>query len=78
MKFSRLSEETQEGLRRWAKDQLWDESFWDGIDSSPADWAFAWFRLRVAEDRPRWFPRGKWATLQVIEDFLLAEARRLL
>jgi hypothetical protein len=34
-------------------------------------WAWITFLLRAAPDRADWFPKGKWATIQVIEDQLL-------
>jgi hypothetical protein len=75
MKFDRLSPETQAGLRLWAK---WndDELLFEGIGSSPEHWAWVVFLLRVAEDRPEWFPKGKSATIQVIEQWLYEEAAR--
>jgi len=33
----------------------------------PDDIAFTVLILRRLEDRPEWFPRGKWATIQEIE-----------
>lgn len=65
----------QGGLREWA---LWahnDEAFFDRIGCSPTEWAWVCFQLRVAEDRPSWFPHGKLETLQFIERHLADEAR---
>jgi hypothetical protein len=74
MKFDRLSNQTREGLRQWALWQHDDDMLFDAIGSSPEYWAWICFQLRVAEDRPEWFPKGKSATIQVIEDWLNAEA----
>ena len=35
-----------------------------------------WFRLKFAEDSPELFPKGKWATLQHLEQ-LISEAVRI-
>jgi hypothetical protein len=75
MKLEKLSISTQDGLRLWAKFQHDDEMFFDGIGSSPTEWAWVLIQLKVTEDRPEWFPRGKSATLQVIEKHLLDLAK---
>ena len=36
----------------------------------PDSWAYLWFQLREAKDDPRWFPSGKWATVQHLEALL--------
>jgi hypoxanthine phosphoribosyltransferase len=46
----------------------------DGIGSLETEWAWIVFQLRVAEDRPEWFPKGKSATIQIIEKWLYDEA----
>lgn len=45
-------------------------------DQDAKEMAWLWFKLRVAEDKPEWFPSGKWATLQHMSDFLEQEAKR--
>lgn len=70
MKLDYLSTLAQHGLRAWAIAVHKDEMLFDSIASSPREWAWMWFQLRRAEDREEWFPKGKWATLQVIELFL--------
>lgn len=75
MDIDQLSSETQEGLRLWAKWQHDDDMLFDDMASIPEIWAWIWFQLRAAEDRPEWFPRGKWAVLQLIETYLDEEAR---
>jgi hypothetical protein len=74
MKLSKLSNEAADGLVKWAEYEHQDSLFFDGIGSLPAEWAWVHFQLKVAEDRPEWFPKGKWATIQAIEMFLTAEA----
>lgn len=75
MTLKRLSAAAQEGLRKWAEFQHGDEMLFDGIGSLPAEWAWVCFQLRVADDKPEWFPKGKSATIQVIEAFLYEEAK---
>jgi hypothetical protein len=73
MKLEYLSTSAQDGLRAWSLAIHHDELLFDGIASSTKDWAWMWFQLREAEDKPDWFPKGKWATLQVIESILINE-----
>jgi hypothetical protein len=75
MKLDQLSATAADGLIEWAKYQHGDELFFDGIGSLPAEWAWVVFQLKVAEDRPEWFPKGKSATIQRIEQALLDVAR---
>jgi hypothetical protein len=67
MKIDKLSLTAADGLIEWAKYQHGDELFFDGIGSNPQEWAWVCFQLRVADDNPGWFPKGKSATIQVIE-----------
>jgi len=62
---------TQDGLVQFAEDHECEGVLDGGIEG----WAFLWFRLREAEDKPEWFPAGKWATIQRIECLLIAEAK---
>lgn len=73
MKMDRLSIEAQDGLRTLGKQWENDELLFDGLGT--LDWSWWWFRLREMEDRPEWFPKGKWATLQRIEEELTREAK---
>ena len=75
MKIDKLSPEARDGLLGWAIFQHADELLFDSIGSLPTEWAWVLIQLKVADDKPEWFPRGKWATLQAIEQFLLEEAR---
>ena len=75
MRFDRLSNEAQDGLRKWAKWQHDDELLFDDISSLPESWAWLCFQLRVAMDRPEWFPKGKSAIIQVIEQWLYTQAK---
>jgi len=76
MKLDQLSEVTRTGLRRLGKEWENEELLFDGLAGNSESWAWWWFRLREMEDRPEWFPRGKWATIQRIEDLLTAEAKQ--
>lgn len=75
MKLDQLSAQAADGLIAWAKFQHGDELFFDGIGSLPAEWSWVVWQLKVAEDRPAWFPKGKWATIQHIEMSLYETAR---
>lgn len=74
MKLELLSAAAQIGLRSWALAVHHDELMFDGIGSSPEHWAWIFFQLRETEDRPEWFPKGKWATVQFLESRLAGEA----
>lgn len=76
MKLEYLSIEAQDGLRRLGKEWEQNELLFDGLPSGSAEWAWWWFRLREMEDRLEWFPKGKWATLQRIEQILADEAKQ--
>ena len=78
MKIEMLSSETQAGLRLWANDALGDELVFDGNASAPEFWAWICFLLWSTDDKPEWFPKGKSATIQVIEMRLLREALAVL
>ena len=77
MNLRDFSDKTQDGLRRWALAAHGDELLFDDNATAPEFWSWIYFQLRVAADRSEWFPRGKWATLQVIEESLSTEARYL-
>ena len=78
MKIEIFSLAAQEGLRLWAKTIHGDELLFDANASSPEVWSWAYFQLSESEDRAEWFPRGKWATLQLLEGKLREEARDVL
>ncbi len=69
--LSRLSADSQTGLRNWAEHQGAEDLL---LSSLAQSWAWICWQLRVAEDRPEWFPRGKFATILVIEKWLYDEA----
>jgi len=71
-----LSDEAQTGLRRWALEVLDDEFALDEL--SMERWAWVCVVLRVSPDHPRWFPKGKFATIQHIEAQLLEIATEVL
>ncbi len=74
MRLPRLSQEAQDGLRLWAAQVHDNQLLFDDIGSLPEHWAWVWFQLRVSKDKPEWFPKGKWATIQTIEAVLNEEA----
>jgi hypoxanthine phosphoribosyltransferase len=76
MKLEQMSKQAGDGLIEWAKFQHGDELFFDGIGSLPSEWAWVVYQLKVAEDRPEWFPKGKSATIQKIEMSLYEVAKR--
>lgn len=76
MKLENLSIAAQDGLRRLGKEWENDELLFDALASNHESWAWWYFRLREMEDRPEWFPKGKWATLQAIEQLLTKEAKQ--
>lgn len=65
---------------RWGIEQLTDGiKLFDGNSyTSPEQAAWLWFLLRASEDKPEWFPKGKWAVIQRLEEIILAEAKRRL
>jgi hypothetical protein len=75
LSIERLSAETQAGLRLWAAERRGDELLFDAISGNPVEWAWISFQLRVAEDKPEWFPKGKFAIIQTIEGWLYDAAR---
>jgi len=78
MKIELLSLEAQDGLRRFTKAVHNDELTLDAAASTPEAWAWLVYQLRAAIDLPEWFPKGKWATIQQIEEYLQIEAVELL
>ncbi len=74
MLFNNLSKKTQKGLFQWIKDNNLEDKLYLDI-ASYEEWAWIWFCLRESEDRPEWFPKGKWSVLQHIEDKKNEEAR---
>lgn len=75
MRLSILSESDQAGLRNWAEYAYGDSLALDEIKDFAAGWAWVWFELREAEDRPEWFPHGKNTILDIIEASLKVEAQ---
>ena len=72
MKLEMFSEPAQAGLRVWAEQ---NNLLFPDHAGAPEFWAWMYFELRESEDRPEWFPRGKWATLQFLEAKLSEAAR---
>ncbi len=69
--FGSLSREAREGIiLALATVDFGDLFSWVSLER--AAWMF--FVLRSLPDRPEWFPKGKWATLQEIERQLDKEA----
>ena len=61
--MAELLPKTQEGIWRFIEDSGMSPG---GLGS----WKAFIAHLREAEDRPEWFPSGKWATIQRIESLL--------
>lgn len=78
MKLSLLSQQAQDGLQQFTKDVFDDDLMLNGIGGLPEHWAWLVYQLKEAEDRSEWFPKGKYATIQVIEEYLYHEARACL
>jgi hypothetical protein len=74
MTIESLTPVGQDGLRKWAIAECGDELLFDGIGADPQQWAWIVMQLKATEDRPEWFPHGKWGTIQFIEMELLREA----
>ena len=62
---------------QWALRRLCESSNWPDYESlgSPETLAWVWFRLREMKDTEDLFPKGKWATLQRIQEILEREAK---
>ncbi len=51
-------------------------SEWAGFfNSLPSEWAGFFFLLREVPDTPEFFPSGKWATIQALEEKLTEWAK---
>lgn len=64
-----LSKQTREAICEYLRAQdnaLADHFVWIGFEDACA----VWFRLKYAADDPALFPRGKWATLQALEELI--------
>ena len=62
---------TYRGLERFVEDTMGWAVLEEGYLRGPVErWAMLYFRLKKAEDRPEWFPSGKWATVQRVERLL--------
>jgi len=70
--FAGLSQEAQDGIKACYEAHGWEDLYgWITAD----DAAMMFFRLREVEDRPEWFPKGKSATIQRIEQMLIDAVR---
>jgi hypothetical protein len=78
MMMRNFSEEAQTGIRLFCLDVHGDELMAEDWGAASEAWAWLAVRLRVAQDRQQWFPKGKWATIQYIEELLLEEAKALI
>lgn len=64
-----LSPEAQRGIEKFCDERELGELFAGSkFDAERCSWLY--FLLRAAADKPEWFPRGKWATLQRLEPIL--------
>jgi hypothetical protein len=73
--IERFSQETQAGLHRWAHDMWGADLALIGNNDSILAWGWLYFLLRESTDRPEWFPKGKWAIVQILERWLIEAAR---
>ena len=64
---------TVAGLRRLLEDH---DGHDERLHGDLGSWAFLFFQLRDAEDKPEWFPSGKWATIQHLESLLIEAAKQ--
>jgi len=70
--FGALSREARTAIAKLYEDRNWEDL--DGGDKlyiQDSSLALMIFRLKVRLDDPALFPRGKWATLQRLEEILI-------
>jgi len=65
--LSDFLEKTQRGFQIFCADNDCLALLDSGL---PENWALLYFKLRKAKDEPQWFPSGKWATLQRLEQLI--------
>lgn len=76
MTINHLLPVTRQGLRAFCEHFHGHASV---LDSGAAEqWAWLTFQLSQAPDKEEWFPSGKWATIQRIQDLLAMEAKESL
>lgn len=69
-----ISDLSRETRIAWAK--LSFDMDWEDLDEGDKTWltiehaASLFFRLRATEDRPEYFPKGKWASIQRLESII--------
>jgi hypothetical protein len=65
-----LSMDTREAMQQFLREVYDDDCYvmqsWQEFDAL----AGLWYRLKAAEDTPTRFPKGKWATLQRLQELL--------
>ena len=76
MTLDYLSPAAQKGLRLWALETLPDDRVLNAASSE--SWAWLTFLLWESPDKPEWFPKGKSATIQIIQMKLHQEAKETL
>lgn len=69
-----LSPEAYAGLEQWCLDRDLEGMFnaWIPLENA----AGIFFRLREAADDEKYFPKGKWATLQRLEELITEAAKK--
>ena len=68
----RLSTETQAAISEALTESGWDVgTSWVDLPTCAA----IFFLLKYSKDDPQLFPKGKWATIQVIESYLQNDIR---
>jgi hypothetical protein len=75
----KLTDAAQEGVMRFLGETRAEGvsklDDWEDPVGRHAAWAWVAFLLRAAQDEPKWFPKGKWATIQEIERQLIDDAK---
>ncbi len=65
--LGRLKPDTLAGLQLLSHERQWPELYaWTQEETV----AWLTYRLRYAEDKPEYFPHGKWATIQRLQGFV--------
>lgn len=75
--ISQLTISAQTGICDFCNENGLSELY-NGSLYEPSNCAWLLYYLKAAMDLPRWFPKGKWATIQRLESLIYDEACKLL